>query len=133
MRGNMRKRYKDSWNIILDVGYQFDPESGKEKQVQKWFTVQGTKRDAEKKSAELLHNLHRSEYVEPSKLIVGHGYTSGWRRPSSPQTSDSAPMKPIRASLSAILSRRLAISACSRCDPRISSAITMSPRCHLPP
>jgi hypothetical protein len=25
MRGHIRKRYKDSWNIILDIGYQVDP------------------------------------------------------------------------------------------------------------
>jgi integrase len=71
MRGHIRKRYKDSWNIILDVGYQIDPETGKQKRAQKWFTVQGTKRDAERKLADLLRNLHRSEYVEPSKLTVG--------------------------------------------------------------
>jgi integrase len=71
MRGSIRKRYKDSWNIILDVGYQLDPDTGKQRRVQKWFTVQGTKRDAEKKLAELVHNLHRSEYVEPSKLTAG--------------------------------------------------------------
>jgi integrase len=71
MRGSIRKRYQGSWNIILDIGYQFDPETGKQKRAQKWFTVQGTKRDAEKKLAELLHNLHRSEYVEPSKLTMG--------------------------------------------------------------
>ena len=29
MRGSIRKRYKDSWNIILDMGYQVDPETGK--------------------------------------------------------------------------------------------------------
>jgi integrase len=71
MRGSIRKRYKDSWNIIIDVGYQVDPDTGKQKRLQKWFSVKGTKRDAEKKLAELLHNLHRSEYVEPSKLTVG--------------------------------------------------------------
>jgi integrase len=71
MRGSIRKRYKDSWNIILDVGYQLNPDTGKQRRVQKWFTVQGTKRDAEKKLAELVHNLHRSEYVEPSKLTAG--------------------------------------------------------------
>jgi integrase len=75
MRGHIRKRYKDSWNIILDVGYQFDPETGTQKRVQKWFTVPGTKRDAEKKLAELLHDLHRSQYVEPSKLTVGEWLT----------------------------------------------------------
>jgi integrase len=71
MRGSIRKRYEDSWNIILDVGYQVDPDTGKQKRVQKWFTVKGTKRDAERKLTELLHHLHCGEYGEPSRLTVG--------------------------------------------------------------
>jgi integrase len=71
MRGSIRKRYKDSWNIILDIGYQIVPDTGEMKRGQKWFTVQGTKRDAERKLTELLHNLHRGEYVEPSRLTLG--------------------------------------------------------------
>jgi hypothetical protein len=35
MRGSIRKRYKDSWNIILDMGYQIVPDTGKQKRVQK--------------------------------------------------------------------------------------------------
>ena len=97
MRGSIRKRYKDSWNIILDVGYQLDPEIGRQKWVQKWFTVKGTKRDAEKKLAELLHDVNRSQYMEPSKLTLGECSPSGWRPPSSPPTSESAPTRPIRA------------------------------------
>lgn len=77
MRGSIRKRYKQSWNIILDIGYQILPETSTPKRVQKWFTVQGTKRDAEKKLAELLHDLHRSQYVEPSKLTLGE-WLSEW-------------------------------------------------------
>jgi integrase len=77
MRGHIRKRYKDSWSIILDIGYQTVPDTGQQKRVQKWFTVQGTKRDAERKLTELLHNLHRGEYVEPSKMTVGE-WLSEW-------------------------------------------------------
>jgi integrase len=71
MRGSIRKRYTDSWNIIIDLGYQPDPQTGKLKRKQKWFTVRGTKRDAEKKLAELLHQVNRNELVEPSKLTLG--------------------------------------------------------------
>ena len=28
MRGSLRKRYKDSWNIIIALGYQPDPQTG---------------------------------------------------------------------------------------------------------
>jgi integrase len=77
MRGSIRKRYKASWNVILDLGYQITPGTGQQKRVQKWFTVQGTKRDAERKLTELLHNLNRGEYVEPSKLTLG-GWLTEW-------------------------------------------------------
>ena len=71
MRGHIRKRYKDTWNIVLDIGYQIAPDTGKQKRVQKWVTVHGTKRDAERKLTELLHTLHRGDYVEPSRQTVG--------------------------------------------------------------
>jgi integrase len=70
MRGHLRKRYKDSWNIILDIGYDILPNTSTQKRIQKWFTVWGTKRDAEKKLAELLHDLNRHQFVEPSKMTV---------------------------------------------------------------
>jgi hypothetical protein len=71
MRGCIHKRYKDSWNIILDLEYQRDPATGKLRRKQKWFTVHGTKRDAEKKLAELLHQANRNELVEPTRLTLG--------------------------------------------------------------
>ena len=71
MRGSLRTRYKGSWNIIIDLGYQPDPDTGQLKRKQKWFTVRGTKRDAEKKLAELLHAANRNEIVEPTKLTLG--------------------------------------------------------------
>jgi hypothetical protein len=57
------------------MGYQIVPDTGRMKRVQKWFTVQGTKRDAERKLNKLLHHLHHGEYVEPSKLTVGEWRT----------------------------------------------------------
>jgi len=42
-----------------------DPETGKPKRIQKWFTVRGTKRDAEKKLAELLHQANRTNWWSP--------------------------------------------------------------------
>jgi hypothetical protein len=48
MRGHIRKRYKDTWNIILDIGSQIVPDSRLQKRVQKWFTVKGTKREAKR-------------------------------------------------------------------------------------
>src|SRR5438093_12424801 len=71
MRGSIRTRYKGSWNIIIDMGYRPNPETAKPKRIQKWFTVRGTKRDAEKKLAELLHQANRNELVEPTRLTLG--------------------------------------------------------------
>lgn len=57
------------------MGYQVNPNTGRQNRVQKWFTVKGTKRDAEKKLAELLHDVNRSQYVEPSTLTLGEWLT----------------------------------------------------------
>jgi hypothetical protein len=29
MRGSLKKRYKGSWSIILDLGYETDPATGR--------------------------------------------------------------------------------------------------------
>jgi integrase len=71
MKGCLTQRYKGSWSIVLDVGYQLDPITGTRKRKQRCITVKGTKRDAEKKLAELVHDVNRQQFVEPSKRTVG--------------------------------------------------------------
>jgi len=71
MRGSVKKRYKGSWTIILDVGGEADPVTGETKRKQKWITVKGTKREAEAKLAELLNEVRKGEFVEPSKVTLG--------------------------------------------------------------
>ena len=71
MRGSLKKRYKGSWSIILDLGYQVDPTTGERKRKQKWITVRGTKRDAERKLTELVHRADTGTFIEPSKVTVG--------------------------------------------------------------
>ena len=71
MRGSMRSRYPGSWNIIIEGGYQPEPQTGKLKRKQHYYTIRGTKRDAEKKLHELLHAANRGELVEPLKLTLG--------------------------------------------------------------
>ncbi len=58
MRGHITKRGKSSWSIVIPLGR--DPATGKRRQ--KWITVKGTKRDAERQLTEL---LHRSETGMP--------------------------------------------------------------------
>ena len=71
MRGSLKKRYKGSWSIVLDLGYHVDPETGRRKRRQKWITVRGTKRDAERKLAELIHRADTGSFIEPTKVTVG--------------------------------------------------------------
>ena len=52
---------------MIDVGR--DEETGK--RHQRWHTVKGNKRDAERALREILHSLERGTYVAPSTLTVG--------------------------------------------------------------
>ena len=53
MKGHIRKRGDKSWAVVLDLGRD---ETGKRRQ--KWHTVRGTKKDAER---ELAHGGVRTE------------------------------------------------------------------------
>jgi len=66
VRGSIIKRYKSSYTIVLNLG--IDPTSGKRKQ--EWISVKGTKKDAEKKLAELLHQLDNGTFIKPGKTTV---------------------------------------------------------------
>jgi integrase len=63
MRGYIKKRYKNSYTIVINFG--IDPVAGKRKQ--QWISVKGSKKDAEKKLAELLHQLDTGTYMKPGK------------------------------------------------------------------
>jgi len=67
VRGHIRKRSKNSWSIVIDVGR--DPQTGKRRQ--QWRTVSGTKKDAERTLRELLHSLEVGSYVKPSRMTLG--------------------------------------------------------------
>lgn len=67
MRGHITKRAPGSWSIVLDLGR--DPATGKRRQ--KWVTIKGTKRIAEKKLAELVHQMDQGGFVQPTKLTTG--------------------------------------------------------------
>lgn len=73
MRGHITKRGKDSYTIILNLGR--DPSTGKRKQ--QWISVKGTKKNAEKKLAELLHQLDTGMFMKPGKTTVAD-YLQKW-------------------------------------------------------
>lgn len=66
MRGHIRKRSKDAWTVVIDVGR--DPSTGK--RHQQWVSVKGTKKDAERKLAELVHQVDTGGFVRPAKVTV---------------------------------------------------------------
>jgi integrase len=66
MRGQIKKRYENSWTIILELPR--DPATGKRRQ--QWITVKGTKHDAERRMHELLQQIDSGGFVKPSKLTV---------------------------------------------------------------
>jgi integrase len=73
MRGHIVKRYKNSYTIVLNLGV--DPATGKRKQ--QWVSVKGIKKDAEKRLAELLHQLDTGVYLNPGRTTVTE-YFARW-------------------------------------------------------
>jgi integrase len=65
MKGHIRQRGPQSWAIVLDLGR--DAEG---KRRQKWHTVRGSKKDAQRELARLLHEINTGAYVEPSRMTV---------------------------------------------------------------
>lgn len=66
MAGHIRRRGKNSWAVVLDVGTT--PEGTRQ---QRWHSVKGTRKDAEHERTRLLHELQTGSYVEPSRITVG--------------------------------------------------------------
>ncbi len=64
------QRYPGSFSVIVDT-YITDPETGARKRKQLWYTVRGTRRDAERKLAELLGQSYAGSLVEPQKMTFG--------------------------------------------------------------
>ena len=75
MRGHIRKRGDRSWAVVVDIGR--DPSTGRRRQ--KWVSVKGTKRMAERKLAEVIRDLDTGAFVEPSRLTLAD-YLDIWLR-----------------------------------------------------
>ncbi len=81
MRGHLRKR-GSSWAIVIDVGRD---EEGKRRQ--KWITVTGNKKAAQRKLAELLNAVNTGAYIDPSKETVAE-YLRRWLSTSPQKYND---------------------------------------------
>ena len=67
MRGHIKSRYKGTYSIVLNLGR--DPSTGKRKQ--QWISVKGTKKEAERKLSDILHQLDTGTFMKPGKTTVG--------------------------------------------------------------
>jgi hypothetical protein len=66
MRGHIVKRYKDSYSIKVSTGKE--PTTGKYTYL--WETVKGTKKDAEQRLSEMLHEIDTGTFMKPGKTTV---------------------------------------------------------------
>ncbi len=82
MRGHIVKRYRNSYTIVLSLGV--DPATGKKKQ--QWVSVKGTKKEAEKRLADLLHQLDTGTFIKPSKTTLGE-FLERWLEDYRPNLS----------------------------------------------
>jgi integrase len=82
MSGHIRRRGKHSWELKFDVGT--DPLTGK--RLTKFHSFKGTRRDAEKKLAELITSATKGEYVDPSKMTLGE-FLDRWENWAATQVS----------------------------------------------
>lgn len=73
MKGHIRK-HRDSWAIIVELPR--DPQTGKRRQ--KWVTLKGTRTDAEKKLAELLHQVNTGSFSRPGKKLTVENFLTQW-------------------------------------------------------
>ncbi|HEX9322844.1 MAG TPA: site-specific integrase [Xanthobacteraceae bacterium] len=78
MKGHLIERSPGKWAIVLDVK---DPATGKRRR--KWHSFSGTKREAQKRCAELITEIGQGAYIEPSKQTVAR-YFEAWLRDWAP-------------------------------------------------
>jgi integrase len=74
-RGSLRQRGKNVFNVSVSLGR--DPTTRKYRY--QWVTVHGSKKDAEKKLVELLHQIDTGGYVKPGKTTLGE-FFDRWLR-----------------------------------------------------
>lgn len=66
MKGHLIQRAKGSWSIVIELGQ--DPETGKRQQ--KWLTVEGTKKEAEKRLHHECELVNTGDFISPDKITV---------------------------------------------------------------
>ena len=75
MSGHIRKRGERSWELKFDFGT--DPLTGK--QITKYRSVKGTKREAQVELTRLVNSANQGDYIDPSKTTLS-AYLDRWER-----------------------------------------------------
>ena len=70
MRGSIRERSPGHWSIILDLN-----KDGQRRR--KWHSFAGTKREAQKECARLIHEMNVGAYIVPSRATLA-AYLEAW-------------------------------------------------------
>lgn len=73
MRGHIEKRGKNSYSIAVSMGK--DATTGKYKQ--QWISIKGTKKEAEQRLSEILHQLDNGTFLKPGKTTLAE-YLNKW-------------------------------------------------------
>lgn len=76
MRGHIRRRSKNSWAVVVELPR--DPETGKRRQ--RWVTVRGPKREAERVLNELLAEAGKGMVGTAPKSLTVSQYLDTWLR-----------------------------------------------------
>ena len=82
MKGSIRSRGKNTWQITIDLGLD---NNGK--RIRKYFTVNGKKGDAERKKRELLATLDLGLPIDNSKIKVSK-YLEDWLKIKSSKVNE---------------------------------------------
>lgn len=80
MKGHIRPRGPDAWELKFDV----PSENGERKT--RYVTVHGGKRDAQKKLTELLDQVNKGNFIDPSKLSLAD-FLDRWQSWAATQVS----------------------------------------------
>lgn len=73
MKGHIVQRSKNSWSVSIYQG--IDQKTGKKKY--KWYTIKGTKRDAEKFANERIHEIENGIIIDSKHMTLGQ-YINYW-------------------------------------------------------
>jgi len=73
MRGHIVKRGKNNYSVVVSLG----KDANTHKYKYSWHTAKGSKKDAEKRLSEILHQLDNGTFIKPGKTTFGE-YLEKW-------------------------------------------------------